>query len=237
MWLTMVDIMALLRCKNAQIKKLKLAGLNMARSLLAHAHQIVGHKHFLIAVGEGKVVCMHTLVLTLQKADNSIYAILQKWDHAVCEVYHPMCYDEYDFQRVFLFHKLSGVAVAELAHRAFGLPSIEATRRHISTKPLVASPKMPTIGKMTQNLHHAFPPLPLSSTSHPRTGVFQLMADEIKLKIHMRWDPWTNMILSVDCMIKRSIWPLRSACFVTAQWFMQLNKILGHHSSGQHLLR
>jgi hypothetical protein len=108
-----------------------------------------------------------------------------------------MSYEEQDFQRVFLFHKLGGVAVAELAHRAFGLPSIETTRRHISTEPLVASPKMPTIGEMTHNLHHAFPLLPSSSTSRPRTGGFQLMADEIKLETRMRWDPRTNMILGV----------------------------------------
>jgi len=68
-----------------------------------------------------------------------------------------MSYEEQDFQSVFLFHKLGGVAVAELAHRTFGLPSIGTTRRHIVTQPLVASPKIPTIAEMTQNLEYAFP--------------------------------------------------------------------------------
>jgi hypothetical protein len=68
-----------------------------------------------------------------------------------------MSYEEQDFQSVFLFRKLGGVAVAELAHCAFGLPSIGTTHCHIVTQPLVASLKMPTIAEMTQNLEHVFP--------------------------------------------------------------------------------
>ena len=111
-----------------------------------------------------------------------------------------MSYEECDYQQLFLFHKLGGVTVAELAHRAFGLPSIETTRRHIVTKPLIASPKMPTFPEMLDNLNHAFP-TPSGSrsdleTHQPMLGI-QIMVDELKLETRMRWDARSNNILGV----------------------------------------
>ena len=193
-WLTMADAINLLHQKNAQINRLKLTGLNMARSLLSRASNLDAHKCFLMAVGEGNIPGIHRLVSISRKAGESIYTILDKCSRAVRNVYHPKSYNEREFQQLFLFHKLGGVAVAEIAHRALGLPSIEATRRHIDTRPLVASPKMPTDLEMMQNLEHAFPH---NQTPSMRKGGFQLMADEIKLESRMRWDPRTNNILGI----------------------------------------
>jgi hypothetical protein len=193
-WLTMADAITLLHRKNAQINQLKLAGLNMARSLLSHASHLDAHKRFLMAVGEGNIKGIHRLVSVSRKAGESIYTILDKCNRAVRNLHHPKSYQEQEFQQLFLLHKLGGVAVAEIAHRAFGLPSIEVTRRHINTQPLVASPKMPTDSEMMQNLEHAFPH---SQAPMTRKGGFQLMADELKLETRMRWDPRTNNILGI----------------------------------------
>jgi hypothetical protein len=183
-WLTVANLADVLSQKNTYINQLKLLSLNMARSLLSRASHLDAHKRFLVAVGEGNIKGIHRLVSVSRKAGESIYTILDKCSRAVQNVYHPKSYQEREFQQLFLFHKLGGVAVAEIAHRAFGLPSIEATRRRINTKPLVASPKMPTITEMIQNLDHAFPQS--SRTSVGWKGGFQLMADELKLETRMR---------------------------------------------------
>jgi hypothetical protein len=112
----MANIIGLLEQKNSQINDLKLAGLNMARSLLSRAQDIEAHKQLLLAVSEGKVARMHTLVSISRKAGNSIYAILENYNCAVHDIYHPLSYEERDYQQLFLFHKLRGVTVAELAH-------------------------------------------------------------------------------------------------------------------------
>jgi hypothetical protein len=195
-WYTMADLIGLVQRKNAQINTLKLAGLNMAHSLLSRSRHLEAHKRFLLAVSEGNVPRMHTLVSVSRKAGDSIYAILDKYNRAARDVFRPLSYEERDYQQVFLFHKLGGVAVAELAHRAFGLPSIETTRRHIVTKPLIASPKMPTVREMAQNLNQAFPPCTGAVVVHRKCG-FQLMVDELKLECRMRWDARTNQILGV----------------------------------------
>jgi hypothetical protein len=152
----------------------------------------------LLVVSEGKVAWMHTLVSVSRKAGDSIYTILDKYNHAVCDVYCPLSYEESDYQQLFLFHKLGDVAVAELAHRAFRLPSIETIRWHIVTKPLIASLKMPTSNEMIPNLDHTFPSkLAINSLNFcPKCG-FQLMVDELKLETRMHWDAWTNNILGI----------------------------------------
>ena len=139
---------------------------------------------------------MHTLVSISRKAGDSIYAILDKYHRAAQDVFRPLSYEEQDYQQVFLFHKLGGVAVAELAHHAFGLPSIETTRRHITTRPLIASTKMPTVVEMAQNLNQAFPPCTGAVAVRRKCG-FQLMVDELKLESHKHWDARTNQILGI----------------------------------------
>jgi len=193
-WLTLAEATELLHQKNAQINQLKLSSLNLARSLLSRASHLDAHKRFLMAVGEGNVKGIHRLVSVSRKAGESIYTILDKCNRAVHNLYHPKSYQEQEFQQLFLLHKLGGVAVAEIAHRAFGMPSIEATRQRINTQPLIASPKMPTDSEMIQNLEHAFPHDQAPAT---RKGGFQLMADELKLETRMRWDSRTNNILGI----------------------------------------
>jgi hypothetical protein len=98
-WYSMANIIGLLERKNSQINDLNLAGLNMARSLLSREQHIEAHKRFLLAVSEGKVARMHTLVSISRKAGNSIYAILEKYNRAVHEIYRPLTYEERDYQQ------------------------------------------------------------------------------------------------------------------------------------------
>jgi hypothetical protein len=190
--------MDLLRSKNRQINALKLDWLNLERSLLVRARHLEAFKRFLFAVAKGDIPRLHSLVDTMLQDGASIFAILEKIGMASRQVYSPKNYADADYKQLFLFHKLGGQAVAELAHRTQGLPSIDATRRHIRTQPLHASPKMPTTSEMSANLDISYPPSLAFPTipSICRIG-FQLMADEIKIKSRLRWDSRTNMILGV----------------------------------------
>ena len=191
----MADAIKLLHQKTTQINQLKLAALNTAQSLLLRASHLDANKHFLMAVGEGNIKGIHRLGSVSRKAGDSIYTILDKCNHAVRGLYHPKSYEEQEFQQMFLLHKLGGVAVAEIAHRSFNLPSIVVTQQQINTQPHIASLKMPTDSEMTQNLEHAFPHAQAPATW--RKGGFQLMADELKLEARMQWDPRTDNILGV----------------------------------------
>ena len=139
------------------------------------------------AVSEGNVPHLHTLISVSHKAGDSINTILKKIDKAAHDMYCPLSYKDQDYQQVFLFHKLGGVAVAELTHRIFGLPSIDTTHHHIVTHPLTASPKFPTLKEMLQNLGVTFS----SDTvlADPQDdGIYgiQIMIDELKLETRMQ---------------------------------------------------
>jgi hypothetical protein len=183
-YLTVQNLIDLLHRKNQQINTLRLDQLNLERSLLVRAQHLEAFKQFLFAVAKGDIPRLHSLVDTMLRDGASIFAILEKIGMTSRQVYSPKNYADANYKQLFLFHKLGGRAVAELAHRTQGLPSIDATRRHIRAQPLHASPKMPTTSKMSANLDISYPPssaLPtMPSTRH--VG-FQLMADEIKLKV------------------------------------------------------
>ncbi|KIM71403.1 hypothetical protein PILCRDRAFT_82813, partial [Piloderma croceum F 1598] len=126
----------------------------------------------------------------------SIFTILDKISKACTQVYHPKNYSNADYQQLFLFHKLRGVAVAELAHRTRGLPSIDVTRHYIKPQWLTPSPKMPTLLEMSSNLEISYLSSSMPSPATQKVG-FQLMADEIKIESRMRWNARTNMILGI----------------------------------------
>ncbi|KZP32677.1 hypothetical protein FIBSPDRAFT_722568, partial [Athelia psychrophila] len=196
-YLTISNFVDLLARKNGQINDLKLDHLNHNKALAVRARHLTGFKRLLFAVSKGDVPRLHSLVDTMLRDGASIFTILDKVDLACRQVYSPKNYAEVDYQRLYLFHKLGGRAVAELAHRTLGLPSIETTRQHIRTQPLLVSSKMPTAAEMRHNLEINFPPqsedAALSTADKPVVG-FQLMADEIKIESRLRWDAKSNII-------------------------------------------
>src|ERR1700691_5801012 len=128
----------------------------------------------------------------------SIFAILEKIDMVCHQVYSPKGYSEVNYQKLFLFHKLGGIAVAELAHHILRL----------QLKPLSTMFVFSLSSHYQKFQHHlkwptiSFPPRPspLSSTTSLIAAAcvgFQLMADEIKIESRIRWDAWSNMILGV----------------------------------------
>jgi hypothetical protein len=157
-YLTIQNLMDLLHSKNQQINALKLDQLNLEPSLLVCARHLEAFKRFLFAVAKGDIPRLHSLVNTMIQDGASIFANLEKIGMASWQVYSPKNNVDADYKQLFHFHKLGGRAVAELAHRTQGLPSIDATRRHIHTQPLHASPKMPTTLEMSANLDISYPP-------------------------------------------------------------------------------
>lgn len=145
---------------------------------------------------------MHSLVATAQKRGSSINQILELIDLAVQQVYKPKGYSEIKFQHQYLFLKLGGQQVAELAHRTFGLPSCDAALEHIQTKPLIVSAKMPTLLEMTKNLKASFRMVEGSASNHVRRchgPGYQEMADELKVESQLHWDASRNVILGPCC--------------------------------------
>lgn len=252
-WLTAAQAEDVLHRKIALINRLRLAGTNTAQALLSRVRELTAYKQFVVAVAEGSVARAHAVVSISLRAGDGIHTILEKFNCAARDVYRPLAYEQQDYQRLFLFHKLGGVAVAELAHRAFGLPSIKATHRHIVTHPIIASPGKPNLREMARNLDKTFPHV-TKDTPLRILGGFQMMADEIKLETRMRWDPRTNNILGVcrdcnthptvfagmeqanaiyDALQNKEVHLATEVCYLVFVAYSITDSIVGYCSSGQ----
>jgi hypothetical protein len=163
---------------------LELHQLNMEHSLLVHNRNLEAHKRFLFTVAKGDVPRLHSLVTTQLKNGGSIFTILDKISKACTQVYHPKNYSDADYQQLFLFHKLGGVTVAELAHCTRGLPSINATWRYIKPQQLTPFPKMPTLIEMSSNPEISYPSSSMPSPATRKVGCHS-MADKIKIESRM----------------------------------------------------
>ncbi|KAJ6576734.1 hypothetical protein B0H10DRAFT_1666130, partial [Mycena sp. CBHHK59/15] len=196
-YLTVDDAQTLLRKKNSQINSLKLAGLTLSQTLLVRATHLAAHSRLQLAVSRGDVPRIHSIVSNCMKNGDSIFTCIEKVGRAADENFKDRSYTREEHQLLYLLLKLGGHAAADLGHRCLGLPSISATKRHVGSTPLIASPRAPTREEMHRNLDIAFPtPVPPPHDSSIGPG-FQIMVDEIKVEGRMRWAPRSNMILGL----------------------------------------
>ncbi|KAJ7236459.1 hypothetical protein C8J57DRAFT_1247700 [Mycena rebaudengoi] len=196
-FLTMGDTQDLLKKKNAQINSLKLTGLNLSRALLVRARHLDAHSRFVHAVSQGNVPRIHSVVNNSLQHGDSIFAINDRLGLAAIGAFKDQSYAHTEYQKLYLLLKLGGQAAAELAHRTMGLPSINATKQHIASVPLLGSPKSPTMEEMIHNLKVSYPTPFAASRDGARGPGIQLMIDDIKVEGRMRWSPRRNEIHGV----------------------------------------
>ncbi|KAJ7276899.1 hypothetical protein C8J57DRAFT_1584321 [Mycena rebaudengoi] len=193
-YLTMGETQALLSKKNAQINNLKLIGLNLSRTLLVRARHLDVHSRFVHAVSQGNLPRIHSVINNSIAHGDSIFAINDRVDRAAIGALKDQSYSHAEYQKLYLLLKLGGQAAADLAHRTMGLPSINATKRHIGSASLLASPKGPTMDEMIHNLEVAYPTTFPAPPDGARGPGFQIMIDDIKVEGRMRWYPRLNQI-------------------------------------------
>ncbi|KAF8153671.1 hypothetical protein BJ912DRAFT_476922, partial [Pholiota molesta] len=194
-YLTPSEMYALLQRKTNIIHHLKLRALNNAASIRIRNRQIQTWKRLVMAIGKSDIPRLRALMATQVRSGASVYSILEKVDKAACRQYSPKGYEQADFERAFLIYKLGGRSAANIAHRALGVPSIDATKRHIATAPLQPSPSFPTRQELSSNLQQCYPPDNVSR-NQPKFGM-SIQFDELKVQERLRWDPRTNNILGV----------------------------------------
>jgi hypothetical protein len=197
-YLTPKEAEALLRRKTAQIRKLKLQALNKASTLSVRNRHLDAWKRMAVAIGREDIPRIRSLMARESRAGSSIFAILERIDMAAKRKYFPRGYLQADFERAYLIYKLGGRAAAAVA-RGLGVPSIDATKRHIAAKPLQSSAGYPTNAELRANLNHSYPnssPPSSFDTSAPVHGM-SMQIDEIKVQERLRWDPRTDKILGV----------------------------------------
>ena len=151
-YLTSTEMYALLLKKNGQINYLKLHSLNNAATIAVQNHHLDSWKWLAAALGWEDIPHIHSLMAVQICAGASVFLIIEKVDDAAKWKYSPCRYIQQDFEQVFLIYKLGGHSAANITHHSIRIPSIDATKWHITSKPLQASPGFPTPVELTSNL-------------------------------------------------------------------------------------
>lgn len=194
-YLTPSEMYEALKRKTKIVNNLKLRALNNALSIGVRNRQIKAWKRLAMAVATSDISRLKALMSRQVRKGSSIYTILDHVNKAATRQYSPQGYEKADFERAFLIYKLGGRSAANIAQRAFGAPSIDATKRYISTSPLQPSAGFPTQQELASNLQQCYP-LDNVGLGQPTLGM-SIQLDEIKVQERLRWHPSSNLILGV----------------------------------------
>jgi len=187
----------LLRRKTREISALKLSRLNVARKLIRKATAISLYKEMVMAIGSGEVRRVDRLIKVALDNKRGIRGILELYHRAASDVYHVKSFEEKEKLISKLIWRFGGERVAEIAHRALGLPSVRTLRRNTIIPRLIASPGQPTVPEIEANVFACLNVLEsvigqISGTLHQ-----VLMLDELKVEERPRWDDHTNYIQGI----------------------------------------
>ncbi|KAJ7142001.1 hypothetical protein C8R46DRAFT_1317489, partial [Mycena filopes] len=129
------------------------------------------------------------------KQKRGIRGMMEIYLRAARGLYKPANSEDEDLVGLAIF-KLAGVRVAEIAHRALGLPGITTLRNRMITPPLTASPGAPKVEEIEKNIDTCFAGIADALAS--KKVVHQIvMLDELATQKRIRWDPRTNKFLGV----------------------------------------
>ena len=187
----------LLRRKDAQNEFYRLRGLNQAKKLLGKATALSDYKRFVVAIASGKVERVDRVLQRGLKQKRGINALLASLDAAAQGVYRPRTYTEKEDMRALLIWRLGGTRVAHINHRAQDAPSVSYLRSRSIVRPVIPSPRKPTVDEIHRNVEATIEGLDgvlaaLGSVIH-----VVMMLDEVATEKRIRWDPKTNCFIGV----------------------------------------
>ncbi|KAK6980552.1 hypothetical protein R3P38DRAFT_3466276 [Favolaschia claudopus] len=189
-----------IRKKNDQLEVMRLTKMNDNRVLAGKIAQLDLHKQFMMAVATNNVPRISGLVRAGINNGESIQSMLERFYRACVDVhregpkYNPKAFMPDDHMVGLCVLRLGGARLAEILHRALGLPGLTTLRKHSVIRPLRASPAMPTITEIEANMD-AYTTGEQEPSGSSRMVHRVLMLDEIALEKRPRWDHKTNKIL------------------------------------------
>ena len=202
-YLSSAQMFSSLERKNEIINNLKLKSLSISRMLGVRNRRIEGWKRLAIAVSTENIPRIKSLMAVAQRAGASVFSILERIKQAAQRTYSSKSYDEADYHLSYLIYKIGGRSAANIAHKALGIPSIDTSKEHVNTMPLISSSKFPMTGDVIANVLTCFGNLNSTRVStitpafHRVTKGMVMQVDELKIQERLRWDPTSNQILGV----------------------------------------
>jgi hypothetical protein len=191
-------LVTIVRRKTGEVHVLRLRRLNDAQKLVGKAVALDNFKRWVMAVGSGKVERVDRLVRVNLARKGGIWNLLDLYNCAAQQVYHPRNYTEEDDLHGLLLWRLGGARVAGIAHHALNLPSLDTLRRRTLIPRLLVSSLSPTKLEVETNVDSNFESIRDLLQDH-RVVHQILMLDELKTEERLCHNDKTNKILDICC--------------------------------------
>ncbi|KAJ7512180.1 hypothetical protein B0H11DRAFT_1843949 [Mycena galericulata] len=199
-WFPIGGLIEKIRRDSDQINTLRLTKLSDARKLVAKIAELDLHKQLMMAIASGDVQRVVPLLQAGLKNGESVRALLERFYRACVDVYRegptysPKGFTPNDYMVGICVLRLGGARLADILHRALGLPGLTTLRKHAVIRPLRASPGVPTVQEIIENID-AYTDGEDVPVGPPQIIHRVVMLDEIAVERRARWDDKTNMIL------------------------------------------
>ncbi|KAF8193637.1 hypothetical protein K438DRAFT_2131885 [Mycena galopus ATCC 62051] len=137
---------------------MRLTKLNGTRMLAGKIAELDLHKQLMMAIATSDEHRISHLIRAGLNNGESIGVILERFYRACVDVhregpkYNPKGFTQDDYMVGLCVLRLGGTRLADILHRALGLPGLTTLRKHSVIKPLRASPAMPTIAEIEANI-------------------------------------------------------------------------------------
>ena len=125
MYYSVGGLITILRRKTGEVCALRLRRFNDAQKLAGKAVALDNFKRWVMTVGSGKVEWVDRLARINLTRKGGIQHLLDLYDHAARQVYHPRNYTGEDNLHGLLLWWLGGAQVVGIAHHALNLPSLD----------------------------------------------------------------------------------------------------------------
>ncbi|KAF8183589.1 hypothetical protein K438DRAFT_1766874 [Mycena galopus ATCC 62051] len=147
-----------IRKKDDQLQAMRLTKLNDTRMLAGKIAELDLHKQLMMAIATSDERRISHLIRAGLNNGESIGVMLERFYRACVDVhregpkYNPKGFTQDDYMVGLCVLRLGGARLADILHRALGLPGLTTLRKHSVIKPLRASPAMPTIAEIEANI-------------------------------------------------------------------------------------
>ncbi|KAF8181257.1 hypothetical protein K438DRAFT_1602018 [Mycena galopus ATCC 62051] len=179
---------------------MRLTKLNDTRMLAGKIAELDFHKQLMMAIATSDERRISQLIRAGLNNGESIGVMLERFYRACVDVhregpkYNLKGFTQDDYMVGLCVLRLGGARLADILHRALGLPGLTTLRKHLVIKPLRASPAMPTIAEIEANID-AYTVGEEIPAGPPEIVHRVMMLDEIVVEKRARYDDKTNKIL------------------------------------------
>ncbi|KAJ7906546.1 hypothetical protein B0H13DRAFT_1619317, partial [Mycena leptocephala] len=183
------------RRRTEQLREKKLLKLNDTRTVMRKMTTIDNQKELTMAIASGKIPRVSNVLAAGYRNGAGTKGVIELCRRAALGEYKPLN-DEREKQLAVAMWRVGGGRLAEIAHRAMGLPSLTTLRRNTTIRPLLPSPGRPRVEEIEYNIDCCLDATP-DDDSSPQIVHQVLMLDEIATEKRARYDDRTNKVVGI----------------------------------------